>query len=155
MKHISFRILVILLLLVTTSFPGPSFAKDTVTSARLHGSWSGQWSSPDGFIYLAELHLESAGNGTVKGQINWILNRSPRTEEQSKLGLTGIEFVKGTYNPANKVLSIDGYSKTDPNSILGLDKYRLILAVNGAAIGGVTWNHGSWRGLLGLRRTEN
>jgi hypothetical protein len=28
----------------------------------------------------------------------------------------------------------------------------LILAENGAALGGITWNHGSWGGLLGLLR---
>jgi len=49
---------------------------------------------------------------------------------------------------------VDGYDKTDPNQILGLDKYRLILADNSAALGGITWDHGPWRGLLGLARSE-
>jgi len=143
---------ILLLFLSIASLPGSSSAQESDASLPVRGTWSGQWSSPEGFTYLAEMHLEAASNGTIEGQINWTLVKSARAEEQSKLGLTGVEFVKGKYDPVSRVLAVDGYTKTDPNTILGLDKYRLILAENGAALGGITRNHGSWGGLLGLLR---
>jgi len=145
---------ILLLSLSIASLPGSSSAEESVASLPVRGTWSGQWSSPVG-SYLAEMHLVAGSNGTVEGQINWTLVKSARAEEQSKLGLTGVEFVKGNYDPVSRVLAVDGYSKTDPNAILGLDKYRLIIAENGAALGGITWDHGSWDGLLGLLRKAN
>lgn len=149
------KLRLVLLLLSAASLAGGAFAQDTGSATQFSGTWNGYWNCPEGFIYLAEMRLGSAGDGSVEGQINWVLKKSPRAEEQSQIGLTGIEFVKGTYDPANRVLAVDGYNKTDPNNILGLDKYRLILAENGTVLGGITWNHGSWRGLIGLSRKEN
>ncbi|MGH8106553.1 MAG: hypothetical protein ACREO2_09550, partial [Arenimonas sp.] len=77
---------------------------------------------------------------------------SPNAEDQVKLGMTGIEFVHGKYDPASRVLTFEGISKTDPNNILGLDKYKLLLADNDNVIGGITLNNGSWRGVFSLTR---
>ena len=116
------------------------------------GTWNGQWSSPSGYIYDARMQLESGSGGTIHGQIHWTLQKSPAAEEQAKLGMTGVELVRGSYDPASRVLTFDGYDKTDSNSILGLDKYRLLLADNANVLGGITWNHGSWRGVFNLTR---
>jgi len=116
-----------------------------------NGTWRGNWTEPSGYIYHAEVHLK-ATDSTVDGSINWTLMKSPRTAEQSKLGLTGVEYVHGKFDPSSRVLTFEGYKKDDPNSILGLDKYKLILADNDKVMGGITWNHGSWTALLSLTR---
>ena len=152
MKHLKLRTLLILLSLLF--IPLASFALGESTPSQIRGTWSGQWSNPGGFLFTGVMTLAPTGNRTVEGQINWTLNRSPRAELQPKQGMTGIEFVRGSYDPVSRVLSLEGYAKNDPNIILGLDKYRMILSENGAAIGGVTWDNGSWRGLFGLLRIE-
>lgn len=137
------------LLLLLLMLPSAVFAQGS-----LAGTWKGTWLSPSGYVYLAEMRLLLGNSGTVEGDIKWVLKKSPRAEEQSKLGMSGTEFVRGTFDAKSNVVAVDGYRKDDPNQILGLDKYRLILAENGTVLGGITWNHGSWRGLIGLSREE-
>ena len=124
--------------------------------AALNATWDGIWFSPTrGFVYAAEMHLEVDPKNKAQGHIKWTLKSSPRASEQAKIGLTGVEYVRGKYNPNCKILSIDGVRKDDPHSILGLDKYRLILAENRIALGGITASHGTWRGAFSLgRRAE-
>lgn len=119
------------------------------------GSWQGEWSNPNGYIYIADMQLTAASDGSILGRIHWILKQSPRADEQAKLGMSGIEFVSGTYDTDSRLLSFDGISKTDPNNILGLDKYRLLLAENSNVIGGITLNNGSWRGVFLLTRNNS
>ena len=66
--------------------------------------WQGTWTA-DNFIYEAQLHLIPGAMNTVDGYIRWTLRRSPRANEQSRLGLKGIEYVRGTYLPRGRVLS--------------------------------------------------
>ncbi len=40
----------------------------------------------------------------------------------------------------------------DPNSVIGLDRYHLVLSDNGRVIGGITESHGSWQGVLSTLR---
>ena len=122
------------------------------TTPEFSGNWQGQWSNPSGYIYSAEMQLSSTGDGNVLGQIHWTLKQSPRAEEQSKIAMTGTEFISGTYDQVNQLLVFKGISKTDPNNILGLDKYKLLLADNGNVMGGITWNNGSWSGVFSLVR---
>ena len=117
------------------------------------GNWQGEWSDSVGYIYTADMQLTSASDGSILGKIQWTLKQSPRAEEQSKLGKTGTEFVSGTYDSGSRVLMFEGISKTDPDNILGLDKYKLLLADNSNVIGGITWNNGSWRGVFSLTRS--
>ncbi len=117
-------------------------------AASVAGSWSGSWVAPEGYSYAAAMRLEMGADYGVQGQITWTLEQSPRKEERSKIGLTGIEYVRGTFDPASGVLLMEGYEKADPNAILGLDRYRLFLAENGTVIGGITWHHGEWTGLF-------
>jgi hypothetical protein len=41
-------------------------------------------------------------------------------------------------------VKMDGYALDDPNTILGMDKYRLVLSDDGATLGGITWDQGAW-----------
>ncbi len=119
------------------------------------GNWQGEWSNPSGYIYMANMQLTAASDGSILGKIHWILKQSPQADEQSKLDTSGTEFLRVTYDANSRVLIFEGVSKTDPNNILGLDKYRLLLAENDNVLGGITWNNGTWRGVFSLTRVEN
>jgi hypothetical protein len=76
------------------------------------------------------------------------MKSTPQEAKQSKIGLTAVEYIKGSYNPETRMLMMEGYRKDDPNDIISLDKYRLILSEDNRSLGGATWNHGRWRGRL-------
>ena len=114
--------------------------------------WQIEWTSPTGYYYQAEMEIDVAGNGTAEGRIRWKLVRSPQSAEQPKLGMTAIEFVHGRYDEPSGVLALEGYKKEDPNAVIGLDRYRLVLAPGGTALVGASWNHGNWRGVFAAHR---
>ncbi len=145
----------ILFMLVIMMLASVVLAQDWSTSTTpFIGVWQGQWSEPRGYVYEARATFQVTNMRTFKGQINWVLLKSPRPEEQSKLGLTGIEFVRVTYDSISRVLTLEGYDKMDPHYILGLDKYKLIVAENAEVIGGLTYNHGDWQGKFFLTRIK-
>jgi hypothetical protein len=131
----------------------PTTSSPSSIPAELIGQWQGQWSSPYGTIFSSNLYLESTdrSNG-VQGQINWTMKSTPQQSKQSKIGMTAVEYVRGSYNQETRMLTMEGYRKDDPNNIITLDKYRLVLAEDGRSLGGATWNHGRWRGRLSLNR---
>jgi len=116
------------------------------------GTWTGKWDSPDGSVYSATVQLTVASDGTVDGSINWKLTAARRSDLDPKVGLHGTEFVRGTFDAHCRVLTMGGYKLDDPEHVLGMDHYELILAPNGAGLGGVTENNGAWTGMLSLRR---
>jgi hypothetical protein len=138
-----------------TSAPAASSANAPATSnsqPTLAGKWEGQWNSPKGNVYAAELSLRAGNGNEIEGVINWTLKTSAQTSLQSKVGLSANELVKGSYNPASRILSLEGYGKEDANNIISLDKYRLILSADEKTLSGATWNHGQWSAGLALTR---
>jgi hypothetical protein len=132
---------------------GPAVAQPTSEADRtaLGTRWTGPWE--DGpFLFDADLQLKIDRQNQLEGSITWTIRRSPRPSDQAKIGLTGVEHVKGRYSPGARLLSFDGDRKDDPHSIIGLDKYRLLLSENGNRMGGITWNHGKWDGRFFLSR---
>jgi hypothetical protein len=116
--------------------------------------WWGQWTSPSGFLYLAEIALEIRPDGTAEAAITWTLAASPRESELQKLGTKGIEYVRGRFDKASGVLSLDGYRKEDPSQVIGLDHYRLVIAENHRALAGISSNRGDWLGRLWAVRVD-
>jgi hypothetical protein len=116
----------------------------------------GTWNSPDGSVYTAIVELSRKPDGTFDGGISWTLKDTRRVDLQPKVGLKGTEFVHGTFDARCRVLALVGYKLDDPNKILSLDRYELILAVNGGGLAGVTANDqgegDTWTGILSLRR---
>ena len=147
MKKIFLQI--VLLVFAVALMPGNLLAQNQPVFV---GNWQGEWSNPSGYIYIADMQLTATSDGKILGKIHWTLKQSPNADEQAKLGMSGTEFVSGIYDADSRALSFDGVSKTDPNNILGLDKYRLLLAENSNVMGGITWNNGSWRGVFSLTR---
>lgn len=119
------RTAALLLLSLLLMVPGGLGAQQTGASR-----WHGQWTSPTGFLYLAEVRLEIRADGAAEGAITWTLAHSPRESELPKLGQKGVEYVRGRYDGASRVLALEGYRKEDPLDIIGLDTYRLLLAEN-------------------------
>lgn len=116
----------------------------TPAQAGIAGPWHGRWTAPEGWIYEAVMSLRVSGSGSVAGEINWTLRQSPRPIDQAKLGMTGVELVRGTYFPVSGTLILEGYEKKDPNTILGLDKYRLVISDDNKTMGGITRHHKNW-----------
>ena len=160
-RQVSCIIILLVLCLISftklQAFAGDSSEKlNTKDRVALNATWDGLWISLSrGFVYAAEMHLKVDSMNNVQGYIKWTLKKSPRASEQTKIGLTGVEYVNGKYDPHCRLLSIYGKKKDDPHTIIGLDKYRLLLAENRKVLGGITKSHGTWRGMFSLgRRTE-
>lgn len=145
-----------IVLLSATGFARESWFTGTKVEAEpthvLNHRWKGTWTDSEGYLYHAKVKFEVTVESKVKGIISWTLVKSPRHGEQAKLGRTGREFVEGSYDEKTRVLSFAGHKKNDPHNVIGLDRYRLFLAENNKVIGGITWDHGTWRGLCSLIR---
>ncbi len=128
------------------------YPAQTNSSSLRSERWQGEWVSPDGFVYSADLRLDFGTDNSVQGLFNWTLRKSPRANEQSKIGLKGVEYVKGRYYPDCGAIIMEGYRLDDQHKILGMDKYRLILAENNSSLGGVTDHQGRWDGQIFLMR---
>jgi hypothetical protein len=120
------------------------------------GTWQGTWESPNGSVYAAVMQLTVTPDGSVDGSIAWTLKDTRRPDLQPKIGANGTEYVHGTYDARCHVLAFAGYKLDDPRQVLGMDHYQLILAPNGAGLGGVTANAegtgDTWTGMFSLRR---
>lgn len=114
------------------------------------GNWTGYWVTPDGLYFLTQIHFQVAPDGSLTGNIHWTFVKSPDVGDNPKLGLTAIEYVKGTYDPVTRILAFAGDHTDDPNNLIDVDKYKLLLADNNQVIAGSTLNHGDWKGLLFL-----
>jgi hypothetical protein len=145
------RRLFIGLLLALVALPAWAQTAPPADQAALAATWLGAWTRP-GYVYEAELHMTVSAQNVVDGNIHWTLRQTPVAGAQSKIGLTGTEYIRGAYLPAARLLRFDGYKKDDPNVILGLDKYRLVLSDDDKVIGGITWANGDWAGRFSLGR---
>lgn len=100
------------------------------------GRWFGDWASPTGAYLKFDLTL-SESSGDVYGQIDWKLLRTTRPDKMSKVGSTAIEYVRGRYDTASRLVTFAGYRKDDPNGMLVmLDQYRLTLSPDGRTLNG-------------------
>lgn len=148
---LSLLLIFVLAALFTAALPLPAGAAG---KKDLAATWHGFWSSPDGFLYEADLRLSVDEENNAVGSIHWTLRKSPRPQESAKIGLTGVEHVSGVFLPESGLARIEGISLDDPNQILGVDKYRLILSDDASVLGGITWNHGPWTGQILLHRQK-
>lgn len=123
----------------------------TEATVAIEEPWVGEWKGSDG-VYTAEMSLTIDANSDLSGQIVWTLTATQREDYQDKIGLTGIEYVRGSFDPDSRLVRLEGYEMDDEHSILGLDLYELVLAPNARTLGGITRNHGTWKGQFHLVR---
>ena len=139
-KMIEFcRCMIVLAAVAAFALCASAAGAQTVSAAdreALAGAWVGRWDS-ETHEYGATMSLTIGADGSVEGKIDWTLRSSNRPDYKSKVGLKGVEYVRGTFLSSASVLSIDGYRLDDPNKILGIDKYRLILSENRRTMAGL------------------
>jgi hypothetical protein len=124
-------------------------------NSEVTGKWEGEWYNPQGYLFEYVLELKN-GRGNLNGEFTWKLIRSPHSYEQSKLGLAATEFVNGNFDSQKQELNLRGTHKNDPQNIIGLDVYKLILSEDGKSLEGITADYGTWKGVFyGIRQTEN
>lgn len=119
------------------------------------GTWTGEWSNDRGYYYTFEIDLKENKLGKIEGAFTWKLIKSPYEYEQAKLGLKAIEYIEGFYNSKTKQLNVQGIRKDDPDRIIGMDEYALVLSENKTVLEGKTDNHGTWKGVFyGVRKVK-
>ena len=115
----------------------------------LEKEWEGRFGD-DSSEFAARLKIVVHNDGAVEGKIFWKLLKHTAEARKPLIGKEGIEYVWGTYDPAKRLLAIDGYRREDPFVMLGLDRYRLTLGDEGIRLKGTTWNHGANDGKFSL-----
>lgn len=146
------RVLLALLLGLLIAGPAVAQTEKPLTTADISGTWQDEWTSARGFLYSAVLNLRVSPDGLATGSFTWTLKRSPRPEEQAKLGLGATEHVSGRTNTTARTVTLAGTRKDDPHTIIGLDRYKMVVSDDGRVMGGITWNHSDWLGQIILRR---
>jgi hypothetical protein len=117
------------------------------------GRWKGKWSTKSGTLLDIEINLAEIRNFGLDGQIRWTLRRTVREDKMDKVGLSAVEFVRGSYDPTTGSVRMTGYKKDDPDNVLVmLDEYNLKVSANGRKLTGVARNGGKWNGYLDLSR---
>jgi len=107
-----------------------------------------------------ELTLKINSSNQVEGYFLWKVikydehNILSKQHYENKLNLTAKEYVKGVYYPSKGEYLLKGYKKEDPNSIIGIDIYKLTIDENGE-LGGTTNSNGSWLGRINGRQVFN
>jgi hypothetical protein len=149
---------------MTTPVASPSTSPASTTSTPAvkqpgkeliaSGKWKGQWSTDSGTLLDFELTLTDMQNNGVDGQIKWTLRRTVRPDKVDKIGLSAIEYVRGTFDPVTGSLKMSGYNKDDPNDVLVMvDDYKLTVSSDGKTLSGVAKNGGKWNGHVRLTRS--
>jgi hypothetical protein len=126
------RCMIVLAAVAAFALCASAAGAQTVSAAdreALAGPWVGRWDS-DTHEYGATMSLTIGADGSVEGKIDWTLRSSNRPDYKSKVGLKGIEYVRGTFLSSASVLSIDRIGWTtrtrswEPTSIVSF--YRKI-----------------------------
>ena len=148
-----FKAVVIAVFLLIGALANGHASSDT-DRAAIQASWVGYWDAFDapGYLYAARMSLQLGGDNSIEGSIAWTLRSAPPGKDQGKIGIQGVEHVRGHFDPHARLLSFEGYTKDDPNNVIGLDRYRILLSENGSALGGITWANGHWQGHFYLHR---
>jgi len=144
--------LVAALLVNTTGFAQTTVAATSASSAIptsyvLKGHWTKQKTDWD---YTFTMYLAIDGNNKAQGVINWLVERvEPSVAKQfkGKRGTAAKEFVEGVYDPAKKVLVLNGTKKEDPSQIVNLDGYEISFTAPDG-IHGKTKTMGTWEGII-------
>lgn len=142
---------ILLLVLIGVAFGAPAFAEPVTAAqqAMLGKPWIGTWTDSSGYIYNGVLALTVGEDGALEGTITWTLRRAPiGSLEETKVGLSAVEHVRGTYSPTIGALTFSGYAVDDTNALIGMDVYRLAIADDGSRIVGLTWANGPWDGRI-------
>jgi len=128
--------------------------KDTAKPRlSFQGVWTGTWRYGRD-LFDCEVTFEPNSTNSVTGSIRWTLRQTSQRHLVSKIGLSATEYIRGAYDPAQRLLTFEGYGKDDPHTIIALDQYRLSLSEDGESIQGKTYSYGTWQGVVSLSRLK-
>ena len=132
----------------TSPTPAP-----TVRTYDPTGKWTGQWSTESGTLFDFDLTLTPSGGNSVSGEVKWTMRKTVRPDKAGKVGLSAIEYVRGSYDPSSGSVNLAGYAKDDPQNVLVMvDTYRLKISRDDRTLTGAARNGGKWNGRVDLRR---
>jgi hypothetical protein len=110
------------------------------------GPWSGRWDGNDGSIFSFTMQLSADSSNRVTGKIQWKMLATSNSSQRSKIGLTAIEYVSGTYDSVTRSAELKGQNSDDPNGVISLDEYRISFDSRMKSLEGKTRNNGNWKG---------
>ena len=116
--------------------------------------YKGEWTVVDKKEFFTCIARINAKEGVASGELVWTYWSTDSSSEpmkemyKGKKGKKAIEFLEGTYEPGSRDLALEGISKQDPDSIIGMDKYTLKISANGQVIFGKTDNNGDGKGMF-------
>lgn len=140
------------LFLVQHGLASPARAESTDESRKVGdeigaaGSWRLEWIGATNSEYIGGMKLTVSDDGEVEGEIKWRLTKTPREDLKDRIDHSGVEYVRGRFTAANGLIVMEGYRKDDPDGVLGLDRYRLLVSPDGQTLAGLTADNGSWKG---------
>ncbi len=146
------RIIVGVLLALMAALPAFANDEKRLTAGEMSGVWTGQWTSPKGFVYAATLDIQIRQDGFANGSLTWVLKQSPRAEDRARVGKTAIEYVSGRTNMTARTMTLAGTRKDDPENLIELDRYKMVISDDGRVMGGLSLNRGDWLGQIVLTR---
>ena len=139
MKRIILTVLIIILFL-------NSYAQVTY--------FTGEWTKINNEANFSGILRLEIKDTVVTADILWIYRAIDSSDLQSleyyrnKKGKMGIEYATGVYSPSNRDIVIQGQVKSDPDLIIGLDKYLLKFSSDEQVIYGKTYSNGDKDGLV-------
>lgn len=116
--------------------------------------YKGEWTkvnSEANFSAFLKLEIKDS---MAKGEIIWTFKAIDSADDVSikyykgQKGKMGIEYVKGIFSAKTYDIQFEGISKTDPDLIIGMDKYLLKLSLDRSVIYGRTLANGENNGLV-------
>ena len=116
--------------------------------------YKGEWTkvnSEENFSAFLKLEIKDS---VVKGEIIWTFKAIDSADDAAvkyyhgQKGKMGIEYVKGIFSVKTYDIQFEGTSKTDPDLIIGMDKYLLKLSLDRSVIYGRTLANGENNGLV-------
>ena len=126
--------------------PAPTAEPSPTVNLNPSGRWKGEWTSPNGDLYLADINLNDKGLNNFSGQIVYTVKQTA-SRNKDKIEMTAIEHIEGTFNPATRLLQVKGVRKVDPSNIIILDEYQLSLSEDNQVLDGKSKN-----GRLNIKR---
>jgi len=117
--------------------------------------FKGEWTKANkSELFSGIFKITLDADNMVKGELLWTFLAADNTDNsmmeyyKGKKGKQGIEFVEGSFTSSTNDMYFEGKSKTDPNEIIGTDKYTLKLSADKKVLYGRTDSNGTNDGMF-------
>lgn len=118
------------------------------------GSWDGEWLDPAGQLLSYRFKIRVTDRNDAGGTAIWILKNTSGFDEQLQVGRQATVYVKGSFDPQYRFISMGSYRQDDPYNIVDVDEYRLYLSPDGSTLSGEIYDDGVWLGKVIATRQQ-